>query len=67
MNRSARYRTEAESRELKKQQQLGTRIADVSCLQKKRKTAGPLQQDVIRSITVLSLKNKKKHTYTVSA
>ncbi len=64
MNRSARYRTDARKQRVKKQQ-LGTRIADVSCLQKKIRTAGSLQQDVIWSITVLSLKKsntKKTHT-----
>lgn len=43
--------------------QLGTQIADVSCVQRQIKTAGPLQRDVIWSITVLSF-NKKTHTYT---
>lgn len=59
------YRNRKREVKKKKKTQLGTRIADVSCLQKQIKTAGPLQQDVIRSITVLSFNNKKTmHTYT---
>lgn len=45
----------------KKKTQLGTQIADASCVQRQIKTAGPLQRDVIWSITVLSF--NKKHTH----
>lgn len=52
---------QTQSRKKKKKTQLGTQIADASCVQRQIKTAGPLQRDVIWSITVLSF--NKKHTH----